>query len=57
MMSTVRYQPTHQPNAPDHISLPWLATAKAAQREKDKATQQRSAHRKIKERQTGGDGE
>lgn len=40
-MSTVIYRPTHQPNAPDHVSLPRLATA--VQREEAKARRQRSA--------------
>lgn len=34
-MSTVIYEPTHQPNAPDHISLPRLDGERAAQREEE----------------------
>lgn len=43
-MSTLNYQPTHQPNAPDHVSLPRLAPARAVQREEAMARRQRSAH-------------
>ncbi len=44
LMSTSSYRPTHQPNAPDHVSLPRLAPARAVQREEAKARRQRSAH-------------
>lgn len=41
-MSTISYQPTHQPSAPAHVFLPRLAPARAVQREE--ARRQRSAH-------------
>lgn len=50
-MSTVNYEPTHQPNAPDHISLPWLDQARAVQREEE---EYRYQHTQKLERAKGG---
>ena len=52
-LPTLSYKPTHQPNAPDHVSLPRLAPTGAMQREEAKARS--DAQRKIKGRQTGGE--